>query len=82
MYIIFIYIILHILYVYIYIYIYICIYKVYLINLLYEYLHSDYCTIKPRLHLFIYDILIYILTVYTSLGNKVIYKWLCLCIKT
>ena len=64
------------------IYIYICIYKVYLINLLYEYLHSDYCTIKPRLHLFIYDILIYILTVYTSLGNKVIYKWLCLCIKT
>ena len=80
MYIIFIYIILHILYVYIYIYI--CIYKVYLINLLYEYLHSDYCTIKPRLHLFICDILIYILTVYTSLGNKVIYKWLCLCIKT
>ena len=67
---------------YIYIYIYICIYKVYLINLLYEYLHNDYCTIKPRLHLFIYDTLIYILTVYTSLGNKVIYKWLCLCIKT
>ena len=75
MYIIFIYIILHILYVYIYIY------KVYVINL-YEYLHSDYCTIKPRLHLFISYILIYILTVHISLGNKVIYKWLCLCIKT
>ena len=60
---------------------YIYIYKVYVINL-YEYLHSDYCTIKPRLHLFISYILIYILTVHISLGNKVIYKWLCLCIKT